>query len=68
MAGGAVPIGPTDEESLLSSTSDEEETSQDGVLTRWIVLAVAMTVTVLDLAGVVQVPIEDLLGLLLSVL
>ena len=68
MAGGAVPIGPTDEESLRSSTSDEEETSQDGVLTRWIVLAVAMTVTVLDLAGVVQVPIEDLLGLLLSVL
>ena len=68
MAGGAVPIGPTDGESLLSSTNDEEETSQDGVLTRWIVLAVAMTVTVLDLAGVVQVPIEDLLGLLLSVL
>lgn len=68
MAGGAVPIGPTDEESPHSTTSDEEETSQDGVLTRWIVLAVAMTVTVLDLAGVVQVPIEDLLGLLLSVL
>ena len=68
MAGGAVPIGPTDGKFLLSSTSDEEETSQDGVLTRWIVLAVVMTVTVLNLAGVVQVPIEDLLGLLLSVL
>ena len=68
MADGAVPIGPMDGESLHSSTSDVEETSPDSVSTRWIVLAVAMTVTVLDLVGVVQVPTGDLLGLLLSAL
>ena len=68
MADGADLIGPMDEESTPCPTSDKEEILPDGVLTRWIVLVVAMTVTVLDLAGVVQVPIDDLLGLLLYVL
>jgi hypothetical protein len=57
-----------DDKSLHSSTSAKAGTLLDGALTRWIVLVVAMTVIVLDLAGVVQVPTDDLLGLLLYVL
>jgi len=68
MADGAVPIGPMDDESLHSSTSAKVATLLDGVSTRWTVLVAVMTVIVLDLAGVVQVPTDDLLGLLLFVL
>ena len=68
MVGGAVPIGPMDGESTPCPTNDKEETSPDGALTRWIALVAVMTVIVLDLAGVVQVPTDDLLGLPLYVL
>ena len=68
MADGAVPIGPMDGESPHSSTSNKEATSKVGASTRWIVLVAVTTVLVLDLAGVVQVPTDDLLGLLLYAL
>ena len=68
MANGAVPIGPMDEESPHSSTSNKAETSQVSASTRWIVLAVLMIGAALDLAGVLQLPTEDLLELLLYVL
>jgi hypothetical protein len=57
-----------DEESTPCPTSDKVDTFQVSASTRWIALVVAMTVIVLDLAGVVQVPTDDLLGLLLYVL
>lgn len=68
MVGGAVPIGPMDRESTPCPTSDEAGTSQVSASTRWIALAAVMTAIVLDLAGVVQLPTDDLLGLLLYVL
>ena len=68
MADGAVPIGPMDEESTPCPTNDKVETFQVSASTRWIVLVVVMTVIVLDLAGVLEVPTDDLLGLLLYVL
>ena len=68
MADGVVPIGPMDGESRRSITRALEEHSPDPVLIRWIVLAALMTVLVLDLVGVLPVPIEDLLGPLLFVL
>lgn len=68
MADGAVPIGPMDEELMPSPTNSRVETSRVGALTRWIVLVAVTTVLVLDLADVVQVPTDDLLGLLLFVL
>jgi len=68
MADGVVPIGPMDGESRRSITRTLEEISPDPASTRWIVLAALMTVLVLDLVGVLPVPIEDLLGALLFVL
>lgn len=68
MAAGVDPTGPMDEESLRSITRELGEPSPDGASTRWIVLAVLTTVLVLDLVGVLPVPIEDLLVPLLSVL
>ena len=68
MDDGAVPTGPMDGESRRLITSVLEETSPDPVSTRWIVLAALTTVLALDLAGVLPVPIEDLVVLLLSVL
>ena len=68
MADGAVPIGPMDEESLRQSTERKAAILLKLVSTRWIALVVVTTVIVLDLAGVLQVPIEDLLRLLLYVL
>ena len=68
MEDGVVPIGPMDGESRRSITSALEELSPDPVSTRWIVLVALMTVPVLDLAGVLPVPIGDLLVPLLSVL
>ena len=68
MAGGVVPIGPMDEESTLCPTNSKAETLLDFASTRWIVLVVVMTVIVLDLADVLPVPTEDLLGLLLYAL
>ena len=68
MADGAVPIGPMDKELTPCPTNSKVATSRVGVLTRWIVLVAVMTVLVLDLAGVVRVPTDDLLGLLLYVL
>lgn len=65
---GAVPIGPMDEESTPCPTEDKGVTLLVAASTRWTVLVVAMTVIVLDLAGVVEVPTDDLLGLLLYVL
>jgi hypothetical protein len=68
MADGAVPIGPMEEESLRLSTERKVADLLKLVWIRWIALAVVMTAIVLDLAGVVQVPTDDLLGLLLYVL
>ena len=68
MDAGADQIGPMDVESTPCPTNDKEATLLDVALTRWIVLAAVTIVTVLDLADVVQVPTDDLLGLLLSVL
>jgi hypothetical protein len=68
MADGAVPIGPMDGELMPCPTSDKEETFLDAVLTRWTVLVAVTTVIVLDLVGAVEVPTDDLLGLLLYVL
>lgn len=68
MVGGAVPIGPMDGESPHSSTSEAAEILPGGASTRWIVLAVLMTGAVLDLAGVLELPTDDLLQLLLYVL
>ena len=66
MAAGVDPTGPMDEESRRSITSALEETSPDPVSTRWIVLVALTTALVLDLAGVLPVPIGDLLVPLLS--
>jgi hypothetical protein len=68
MAAGVDPTGPMDEESRRSITSALEEHSPDPVSTRWIVLVVLTTALVLDLVGVLPVPIGDLLVPLLSVL
>jgi hypothetical protein len=68
MADGAVPIGPMDEELTPCPTSDKVATFQVSASTRWIVLVVVMIAIVLDLAGVVHLPTDDLLGLLLYVL
>ena len=68
MAAGVDPIGQMEGESRRLITSALEEHSPDPVSTRWIVLVVLMTVLVLDLVGVLPVPIEDLLVPLLSVL
>ena len=68
MADGAVPIGPMDGELTPCPTNDKVETSLGAASTRWIVLAAVMTVIVLVLAGVVQEPTDDLLGLPLYVL
>ena len=68
MADGAVPIGPMDEESTPCPTNDKVATLLVAVSTRWTVLVVAMTVIVLDQAGVLDLQTHDLLGLLLSVL
>jgi hypothetical protein len=68
MDAGADPIGPMDGELTPCPTSDKEETLPVNASMRWIALVVVMTVIVLDLAGVVQVPTDDLLGLLLYVL
>tara|TARA_Y100001963_G_C6657770_1_gene388932 strand:+ start:126 stop:332 length:207 start_codon:yes stop_codon:yes gene_type:complete len=68
MAAGVDPDGPMDEGSPHSITRIKEATSKAGVSTRWIVLVVTMTALVLDLVGVLEVPIGDLLGWLLVVL
>lgn len=68
MDAGADPTGPMDEESTPCPTEDKGATLLVAVSTRWTVLVAVMTVIVLDLVGVVQVPTDDLLGLLLSVL
>ena len=68
MDDGAALTGPMDGESRRSITRTLEELSPDPVSTRWIVLVVLMTALVLDLAGVLQVPIGDLLEPLLFVL
>ena len=68
MAAGVDPTGPMDEESRHLITRTLVEPSPGGVSTRLIVLVALTTVLVLDLAGVLPVPIEDLLVPLLSVL
>ena len=68
MDAGAVPTGPMDEESRHSITRMLAAISRVGVSTRWIVLVVLTIALVLDLVGVLPVPIEDLLVPLLSVL
>ena len=68
MDAGAGQTGLMDEESTPCPTKDKEATLLVAVSTRWTVLVAVMTVIVLDLVGVVEVPTDDLLGLLLSVL
>ena len=57
-----------DEESTPCPTKSRAETLRDVASTRWIVLVVLMIGVVLDLAGVLQLPTESLLELLLYVL
>lgn len=68
MVAGVDQTGPMDKESRRSITSSPEEALPDPAMTRWIVLVVLTTALVLDLAGVLPVPIEDLLAPLLTVL
>ena len=68
MADGVGQTGLMDGESRRSITRTLEEPSPDGASTRWIVLVVLTTALVLDLAGVLPVPIGDLLEPLLFVL
>ena len=68
MAGGAVPTGPMDGELTPCPTNSKAGTLPGGASTRWIVLVGITTAAVLDLTGVLQLPTDSLLELLLFVL